>query len=80
MAARPDSTTAIAEFRGPVLAVRGDEDAIASARDQQDLVDFSLDAVSVTLEGVGHLAPLEAPREIAAAIIDFLTKVRGVSC
>jgi pimeloyl-ACP methyl ester carboxylesterase len=43
-------------------------------------MDFSLDAVSVTLEGVGHLAPIEAPRETAAAMIDFLTKVRVVSC
>lgn len=80
MAARPDSANAIAEFRGPVLSLRGEEDSVASALDHQNLVDFSLDAVHVTLSGVGHLAPIEAPAETSAAIVSFLDQVRDVSC
>ena len=80
MSRRPDSTDAITEFRGPVLSIRGDEDSVASERDHQDLVDYSMDAVHVTLAGVGHLAPVEAPAQTAEAIIEFLTKVRRASC
>lgn len=80
MAARPDSADAIAQFRGPVLSIRGDEDTIAVERDHQDIVDLSLDAVHVTLPMVGHLAPIEAPTETAAAIVEFLEKVRRASC
>lgn len=80
MSRRPDSADALAQFRGPVLSIRGDEDGVATERDHQDIVDFSLDAVHVTLLGVGHLVPLEAPQETAAAVVAFLEKVRRASC
>ena len=80
MAQRPDSADALAQFRGPVLSIRGAEDTVASERDHQDIVDFSLDAIHVTLPQVGHLAPIEAPTETAAVIVEFLEKVRRASC
>lgn len=80
MAARPDSHAAIAAARIPMLSIRGDEDGIASAADHEAIVSAGSDIRHVTIPGCGHLAPLEAPAETAAAIIDFLKVVQSPTC
>lgn len=80
MAIRPDSHKAIAEFRGPVLSIRGELDTIATAEDHEKILQNSQDGIHFTLAGVGHLAPLEAPSETSGKIKDFLQQLIKGSC
>ncbi len=80
MSARPDQHKVIGDFAGPVLSIRGAEDAVASAKDHEKILEVAKDAVHVTLADCGHLAPIEKPVETAVAIIDFLKKISNPSC
>lgn len=80
MANRSDSHEVIRQCGVPVLSIRGSEDVIASAADHAAICDAAQESVHIELPEVGHLAPLEAPAETAAAIIEFLEKVRRPSC
>ena len=80
MAARPDSQAAIASFYGPVLSIRGLEDTVTSADDHAQIVSAARDGVHCDIAASGHLSPLEAPAETAAAIIEFLEQIRHGSC
>lgn len=67
MAARPDRTAMLQSFGGPAVVAWGDRDAVMSIDDSQHMADAL--SVSVTVvPGVGHLAPLEAPRAVADAL------------
>lgn len=80
MSDRPDSHDAISNFIGPILSIRGDEDSVVSAEDHQKIVKEAKDALHVTLENCGHLAPIEKPEETATAIVDFLNTATKISC
>lgn len=80
MSTRPDQHQTIANFIGPILSIRGDEDKVASAEDHAAIVSAARDAYHVDLIGCGHLAPIEKPDETATSIIEFLNKVSTPSC
>ena len=80
MASRVDGHQALREAKVPVLSIRGDEDTITSADDHARMATAAREAIEVELPGVGHLAPLEAPKEVSAAIVDFLGKLKKPSC
>lgn len=80
MAIRPDSHQAIADFRGPVLSIRGDLDTIATAEDHEKIIENSQDGIHKTIANTGHLAPLEASVETSKVIQDFLQKLINGSC
>ena len=72
MAARPDSFDALRAADVPALVLRGAEDALIPAAEAAAMVEALPRATFVELPGAGHLAPLEVPTEVAAAITAWL--------
>jgi len=67
MAARPDRTRVLGAVGGPVVVVWGENDALASREEAEQMADAA--GVSVDqIPGVGHLSPLEAPEAVADAL------------
>lgn len=68
MAGRPDSRATLADLECPVVVIMGDEDTI-SPRSEQDLIVLAAPRATLhVIPGAGHLTPLEAPVEVAAAL------------
>lgn len=72
MAARPDVTGRLASIDVPTLVVVGAEDAISPAAEMRTIADGIPAAQFVSVDGVGHMSPLEAPTAVNAAIDRFL--------
>jgi len=72
MARRPDSRPLLRGLRLPALVVVGEHDAISTRDEMRTIADALPDARYVLVPGAGHLAPMEAPREVSAALLDFL--------
>lgn len=72
MAARPASVDVLATVDVPALVVRGAEDALIPAEEADALVDALRQPTLVELPAAGHLAPLEVPDEVAAALGSWL--------
>ena len=72
MAARPDSFGTIDLLARPVLAVAGEEDAIAPVADARRMADAAHDGRLVTVPGAGHMVPVERPDALADALRRFL--------
>lgn len=75
MAARPDSTQLLRDFRGPALVVVGAEDGITPPREAEGMVELLPRGELVTLPGAGHLSALEDPDAFTAAIGPWLGRV-----
>lgn len=56
----------------PVLSLRGMSDQVSTYEDHQAIVQSAQRAKHIEIENAGHLAPLEAPLEVAHAIRDAL--------
>ena len=68
MAGRPDARATLSVLECPVLVIMGDEDTI-SPRSEQDLIVRAAPRATLhVIPGAGHLTPLEAPGEVAAAL------------
>ena len=78
MAARPDSRDVLARTPVPALVLVGAEDVITPEADARAMVEGMADARLVILPGAGHLSPLEAPAEFAAAVRDFLSSLEAL--
>jgi pimeloyl-ACP methyl ester carboxylesterase len=72
MAARPSSVELMRESGLPALVVRGAEDTLIPAEEASVMTSVMPKSELVELAGVGHLAPLEAPAELAAALTRWL--------
>ena len=72
MAARPDSTAGLAALRVPTVVVVGEEDELIGVEQARGLAAAIPGAVFVPLPQVGHLAPLEQPDRVAAALREHL--------
>lgn len=57
----------------PVLVIHGEDDAAQPISEAEKAAARIPGARLVRLAGVGHSAPLEAPDEVNAALLDFLT-------
>ena len=72
---RPDSTSLLPKIRVPVLVVAGAEDHIAPAAGMREMACAIPDAAFAVIPAAGHLAPLEQPVPVNAAIQQFLEKL-----
>lgn len=75
MAARPDSTAALAALTVPALVVVGEEDTLTPVADAQAMAAALQDAVLTVIPGVGHLSALEAPDTFTWAVRGLLARV-----
>lgn len=72
MAERPDYTNELAKIDVPTLIICGAEDAIAPPAEMEGIAKAIPGAKFVSIAGAGHMAPLEKPAEVNAAIREFL--------
>jgi pimeloyl-ACP methyl ester carboxylesterase len=77
MADRPDSVAALADVDLPTLVVWGEEDALSDRAEQDRMVGAVTDGSLVVVPQAGHLANVEDPEAVSAAILQFLGVVRG---
>ncbi len=78
MAARPDSVTDIAAFGGPVLVLRGSEDAICAPSDAHAMAEAARTGGSPTtiaeIPGAGHLIAVEDPEAVTEVLVNWLAE------
>jgi pimeloyl-ACP methyl ester carboxylesterase len=72
---RPDSSAALASFRGPVCVVVGEEDALTPPAEAAAMAGLVPGAALVAIRGAGHLSNLESPEAFNAAMLDWLRAV-----
>lgn len=69
MAARPDSLDVVGELDAPVLVVMGEEDTMSPLAEQELILEAAAGGRMVTIAECGHLSPIEAPADVAAALL-----------
>lgn len=74
MAERPDLTDSLGEIAVPTLVICGEEDAISPLAEMQSLAGQIPGAEFVPVPGAGHMAPLEQPDAVNAALVSFLER------
>ncbi len=72
MAQRPDVTPWLARFDMPALVLCGQYDAISKPDEMRGFAEQMPQARFVEIAAAGHMAPLEKPAEVNAAIRAFL--------
>ncbi|MBF0688789.1 MAG: alpha/beta fold hydrolase [Cellulomonas sp.] len=75
MAARPDRTDVLADFRGPVVVVVGDEDEVTGADSAEHMAAAVDQALLVVVPRVGHLSAVEDPAAVRTALAELLQRV-----
>lgn len=71
MAARPDSTPMLRSIAKPTLVVVGEHDAISPPAEMRQIAEAIPGARFVEVAGAGHMAPVEAPAAVNAALAEF---------
>lgn len=71
MAARPDSTPLLPRVTAPTLVVVGEEDALSPPAEMRGMAEATPGARYVEVAGAGHMAPVERPEAVNAALADF---------
>jgi pimeloyl-ACP methyl ester carboxylesterase len=74
MKSRPDSSGVLPRIGIPCLVISGTDDAISPPAVMKAMADAIPGARFVSIEGAGHLAPMEKPEEVAAALGDFFSE------
>lgn len=74
MGQRPDSTSLLAQIDVPTLVLVGEEDAISTPDEMRSLAAGIPGAEFVQVPAVGHMAPLENPALVNAAVQRFLNR------
>ncbi|WP_434989444.1 alpha/beta fold hydrolase [Xanthomonas melonis] len=69
---RPDATPVLAQIRCPTVLGVGRQDAWSPLAQHQDMARQIPQARLVVFEDSGHMAPLEAPEAVTAALRDWL--------
>ena len=72
MAQRPDVTPWLSRFDMPALVLCGQYDTISKPDEMRGFAEQMPQARFVQIAGAGHMAPLEKPMEVNAAIREFL--------
>jgi 3-oxoadipate enol-lactonase len=72
---RVDSRPTLATIDMPVLVLVGEEDKLTPPEDSEAMVAALPDARFSRIPDAGHLAPLEQPGAVAAAVREFLQEV-----
>ena len=68
---RPDQTASLPSIAVPTLVVVGEQDVLTPPAESQAMAAAIPGARLVAIAGAGHLAPMERPRAVAAALGDF---------
>lgn len=76
MAGRPDRSNFLAELDCPVLIVHGTEDAIIPISKARATADLCQKPSFVEITGAGHATPLEAPDQVANALVHLTNASR----
>ena len=76
LSSRIDSRPLLPRIAAPTLIVHGDVDAISPPELSQEMARAIPLARLVTLEACGHMAPIEQPEALAAALTAWLTDLR----
>ena len=74
MAARPDSTEALAAFSGPVLLIRGEDDVVSKPQDFEHMHNTAQHPTMVIATNCAHLPPVEDPGFTSQTIVNWLTE------
>lgn len=74
---RPDSSPFLGKIGIPCLVVSGTDDAISPPSVMKSMAEAIPNARFVSIEGAGHLTPMEKPEEVAAALGEFFGKALG---
>jgi len=69
---REDATALLPQIDVPALVLVGEEDAIAPPEEAAEMAAALPNARLVRVPRAGHLAPLEAPEAVTAALLEFL--------
>jgi pimeloyl-ACP methyl ester carboxylesterase len=70
---RPDSRAVLPRLRVPTLVLCGREDALTPLALHEEMASLVPGARLVVVERCGHLAPMERPAEVAAAMREWLS-------
>jgi 3-oxoadipate enol-lactonase len=73
MASRQDMTAALSTIDVPALVICGQHDVISRTEEMQSIAAAMPRAQFVEIAGAGHMAPLESPQSVNAAIRRFLS-------
>jgi 3-oxoadipate enol-lactonase len=68
---RPDARASLSAIAVPTLVLVGEQDALTPPADSEAMAEAIPGARLVTVPGAGHLAPMERPGAVAAALSDF---------
>ena len=72
MAVRPDMTAWLPSLKMPTLILCGEHDAISPAAEMKSIADLIPNAEFVQIPNAGHMAPMEQPELVNAAIRRFV--------
>jgi pimeloyl-ACP methyl ester carboxylesterase len=72
--AAPPLRKRLAGTTAPLLVATGADDPLAPPRDVEAILEARRDARYTKLAGVGHYAPIEAPKEVARLLADLAKK------
>jgi pimeloyl-ACP methyl ester carboxylesterase len=72
MAERPDVTSQLGEIDVPALVICGQHDGISPPDEMRQIGAALPKARFVEITGAGHMAPLEQPASVNAAMREFL--------
>ncbi len=75
MAARPDSTSLLADIKVPTEVVVGESDQISTVAEMRMIADAIAGAEFTVIEKAGHMTPVERPVELAAALLKLVDRV-----
>lgn len=69
---RTDARDLLPGIRVPTLVLAGETDTVTPAETSAEIAELIPDARLVTLDGVAHHAPSEAPQQVAETLAEFL--------
>lgn len=75
MAQRPDMTSRLAEITFPTLVIVGSADAISTPGEMRAMAEAIPHARLAEIADCGHMAPVEKPADVSAAILEFLDEL-----
>ncbi|MCS7238329.1 MAG: alpha/beta hydrolase [Thermoguttaceae bacterium] len=80
MAERPDARPWLGEIALPTLVLVGQEDALSTPAEMETIAAAIRGSQFTLIPGAGHLAPLENPQAVNAALGQFLETLAGAGC
>jgi len=72
--ARPDATSLLRSLRCPTLVLCGRDDAWSTLAQHEEMATLIPDASLAVVERCGHMAPMECPADVGAALAAWLAQ------